>query len=73
MKVKSLGKDWFIRELDRVPSKDEEFELSDERAKALSTCDNNAKQPLVEIIEAKKEVKVETKVEVKEKPKKKGK
>lgn len=69
MKVKSLGKDWFIRELDRVPSKDEEFELSDERAKALSTCDNNAKQPLVEIIEAKKEIKEE----VKEKPKKKGK
>lgn len=69
MKVKSLGKDWFIRELDRVPSKDEEFDLPEDRAKALSTCDNNAKQPLVEIIEAKKEIKEE----VKEKPKKKGK
>lgn len=51
MKVKSLGKSWFIRELDRVPSKDEVFELTDERARELASDKNNAKQPLVEIIE----------------------
>lgn len=51
MKVKSLGKSWFIRELDRVPSKDEVFELTDERAKELASDKNASKQPLVEIIE----------------------
>lgn len=50
MKVKSLGKSWFIRELDRVPSKDEIFELTEERAIELSSDKNLAKTPLVEII-----------------------
>lgn len=67
MKVKSLGiENIKIIELDRVPSKGEIFELSDERAKALSTCDNALGMPVVEI------VKEETKEEPK-KPKKKGK
>lgn len=52
MKVKALGvRGWNIREIGRIPAKDEIFELSDERAKELASDKNASKQPLVEIIE----------------------
>lgn len=51
MKVKALGiANIKIKELDRVPNKDEVFELADDRALALSTCDNAMGMPIVEII-----------------------
>lgn len=61
MKVKSLGKGWFIRELDVVPKKDEIFEVSEERAKELASDKNASGMPLVEIIEEIKEEKKEVK------------
>lgn len=51
MKVKALGvPNYLIRELDRIPEKDEIFDLSEERARELSSDKNIAKTPLVEII-----------------------
>lgn len=58
MKVKALGiPNYIIRELDRVPNKDEIFELSEERANELSSDKNVAKTPLVEIIKEEKVIK----------------
>lgn len=50
MKVKAI-KDYFDLELNKMVKALDEFDVSEERAKELSSADNKAKQPLVEILE----------------------
>lgn len=49
MKVKAIH-DYFDLELNRAVKRLEEFEVSDARAKTLSTKDNKAGIPLVEVV-----------------------
>ena len=50
MKVKAIM-NYFDKQLNRMVEALEEFEVSEDRAKALSTNNNDAMQPLVEIID----------------------
>lgn len=64
MKVKALGiPNIIITELNRVPNKDEVFDLTEDRAISLSTKDNSLGYPVVEIV--KEEVKVAKKAKKK--------
>lgn len=52
-----------IKELQRIPEKDEIFEVSEERVEILTTSNNDAGEPVAVIYkEPKKEVKVTPKV-----------
>lgn len=51
MKVKAI-KEYYDLELNKLVKPQDEYEVSEARAKELAGSDNKAKQPLVEILEA---------------------